>query len=132
MYKHEKCFTCNVILKRPSQRCPNPTVIKQDFTRCGDVDVYNTGDDKICTNCYNAHLGILHEMELLSTNEELKTLVENPSQCIPAGRRYSDYVSQALQEVMVKVNILLRNVALLFPEVYRLFINEALQRALVG
>jgi len=77
-------------------------------------------------------LGILHEMELLSTNEELKTLVENPSQCIPAGGRYSDYVSQALQEVMVKVNILLRNVALLFPEVYRLFINEALQRALVG
>ena len=101
-----------------------------DFTRCGDVNI--TGDDKICTNCYNAHLGILHEMELLSTNEELKTLVENPSQCISAGGRYSDYVSQALQEVMVKVNILLRNVALLFPEVYRLFINEALQRALVG
>ena len=104
-------------------------MIKQDFTRCGDVDVNITGDDKICTNCYNAHLGILHEMELLSTNEEL---VENPSQCIPAGGRYSDYVSQVLQEVMVKVNILLRNVALLFPEVYRLFINEALQRALVG
>ena len=46
----------------------------------------------ICINCYNAHLGILYELELLSTDEELKTLVENPSQCIPAGGRYSDYV----------------------------------------
>ena len=81
----------------------NPTVIKQHFTRCGDVDVNITGDDKICTNCYNAHLGILHELELLSTDEELKTLVENPSQCIPAGGRYSDYVSQVLQEVRVRV-----------------------------
>jgi len=72
-------------------------------------------------------------LELLSTDEELKTLVENTSQCIPAGGRYSDYVSQALQEVMVKVgNVLLRSLAVLFPEVYRLFINEALQRALVG
>jgi len=62
-------------------------MIKQHFTRCGDVDVNITGDHKICTNCYNAHLGILHELELLSIDEELKTLVENPSQCIPAGGR---------------------------------------------
>ena len=31
MYKHEKGFTCNVILKGPSRCCPNPTVIKQNL-----------------------------------------------------------------------------------------------------
>jgi len=56
---------------------------------CGQKSAYYTHPSSwkegAQRNLYD--LGILHELELLSTDEELKTLVENPRQCIPAEGR---------------------------------------------
>lgn len=46
------------------------------------------------------------------------------------GDKYPSYIAQALQEVLAKVGIvLLKNLAVLLPEVYQLFTSEALNRA---
>ena len=127
MYEHLKCFTCNARLKGPIRHCPNPVAIKQHFSRCGDIDICITGKDTIRTNCYNAHLQILQESEETSTDDELKALLQNS---IPVEDKYPRYIAQAVQEVLTKVGIvLLKSLAVLLPEVYQLFVNEALNRA---
>ena len=127
MYEHLKCFTCNARLKGPIRHCPNPVAIKQHFSRCGDIDICITDKDTICTNCYNAHLQILHESQETSTDDELNALLQNS---IPGEDKYPSYIAQALQEVLAKVgSVLLKNLAVLLPEVYHLFVSEALNRA---
>ena len=127
MYEHLKCFTCNARLKGPIRHCPNSVAIKQHFSRCGDIDICITDEDTICTNCYNAHLQILHESQETSTDDELNALLQNST---PGEDKYPSYIAQALQKVLAKVgNVLLKNLAVLLPEVYQLFVTEALNRA---
>ena len=78
MYVHIKCFTCNGSLKGSSRHCPEPSAIKQHFSKCGDVDMCITEKDAICTNCYNVHLAILRDSKNVSYDEELKALLEDP------------------------------------------------------
>ena len=85
MYEHLKCFRCNARLKGAIRHCPNPVVIKQHFSRCGDIDICISDKDTICTNCYNAHLQILHECKETSTDDELKALLENSTS---VGNKY--------------------------------------------
>ena len=85
MYEHLKCFKCNARLKGAIRHCPNPVAIKQHFSRCGDIDICITDKDTICTNCYNAHLQILHECKETSTDDELKALLENSTS---VGNKY--------------------------------------------
>ena len=122
MYQHIKCLTCNAILKGQSRHCPNPIAIKHHFSTCGDVDIHITDEDLICTNCYNTHLDILHESEWTSSDVELKALLQNS---VPVEGNYPDHIAQALQVIANVGSVLMKNMAVLPPEVYQFFIHEA-------
>ena len=126
-YKHVKCVTCNARIKGKGRHCPNPTAIKHHFSIYGDVDIHIRDEDIICTNCYNAHLQILHESNETSTDAELKALLQHS---VLSGKKHADHIAQALNEVLTNVgSVLLKDLAVLLPEVYDFFVNQAVMRA---
>ena len=114
LYQHSKCSTCNAHIKGPTRYCPNPVVIKQHFSNCGDTEINITDRDVICTNCYNSHLQILHHSQGTSTDEELCELLGMPAPIDP------NRLAEAMQEVIANVGaMLLKGLAILLPEVFQ-------------
>ena len=72
------------------------------------------------TPCYNFHLLIVQNAESQSTDSELKELLSSQQLW---NESYPPHIAVALKEVINRVGaVLLRNLAVQFPDVYRCFL----------
>ena len=76
------------------------------------MDAQITEDDFICTACCNHHLFIMHNTKCRSTDEELKTQIQQtPDGCT------QPHITAALKLIIIKLgNVLFRKLAVLFPK----------------
>ena len=122
MYAEKRCCTCNAWIHGMSRHCPNPEIVQQYFSQNDDTDVHTTDKDYICTTCYNFQLLIIQDTESRSTDSELEELLS--SQQLPAlwSDSYPPYITAALKEIIRKLGeMLLKSLAVLFPDVYKYF-----------
>ena len=120
MYSGKQCCTCNARIHGMSRHCPNPKIVQQYLSQNSDTDIPITENDYICTSCYNFHLLIVQNAESQSTDSELKELLSSQQLW---NESYPPHIAVALKEVINRVGaVLLRNLAVLFPDVYRCFL----------
>ena len=109
---------------RAGRHCPNSRAVNLYFSRCGDMDITITEDGYVCNN---GHLTISRESEGTSSDEELQELLETSGQHAPVGGAgpHSHYITADIEAVVKKLgSVLMRNLAVLFPEVYTLFLSS--------
>ena len=130
MYSDKRCHTCHALIRYcggTARHCPNPAAVNQFFSMNGDTDINITEQEYVCSSCYNHHLAINRCAISSSTDDELRKLLT--SQHVPPPWAES-YTGNALRGIISKLgNILIKRLAVLFPEVYRCFIRLVIQEA---
>ena len=70
------CKTCSISLKHSSPTpCPQPKVIEQHLRDNSGFDDTIQPEDKVCNSCYKSHLTTLKAEKVLSTDNDLKQLI---------------------------------------------------------
>lgn len=85
--------------------------------------------DRVCLTCYKSHLEILKENKAISTDSDLKQLIDTYCQqihCAEKIRTPQDVINIAMAKTVVTVgNVLLENRAMLLPSIHSMFTNYA-------
>jgi hypothetical protein len=96
----------------------------------GYTDINITENDYVCTACYNHHLRIAQDAESTSTNEELKQLLSSPRSPAQWGESCTPHITVAMNGIITRLgDVLLKKLAVLFPDVYRCFLQLVMQEA---
>ena len=116
----KRCCTCHALIHGLTRYCPNPTAVKEYFSMNGDTDINITENDYVCTTCYNHHLSIVQSAENTSIDKELKQLLSSPHTPAQWSEPYTSHITVVLNGIITRVgDVLLKNLAVLFPDVYR-------------
>lgn len=127
--RHDSCKACGCRIKGIVRHSPDPISVKRHFSSNGDIDMQLTPTDKICTNCYNTHLAIVHDIHQCSLDSDLSALL-NQLKAAGAESKDKPHIHHAIQHVLLAVgNVLTQKLAVLFPEVYSAFLKEALKHS---
>ena len=122
MYTHNKCTTCRQYIKGPIRHCPDPQTIKVHFSIHGDIEMNIRSRDDICTNCYNAHLSIIQNKDVISHDHDLDQQVNS----VGAEREIDNTMKCVITAVGT---ILKKKLAVLLTDTYNLFMKEATKDA---
>lgn len=115
-------------IKGQARHCPDINQVKQHFEANCDIDLQILPGDFICTQCYNAHLYILHQGLHMSHDRDLEELVKNYPKPKADGNERENSIEMAAHHVIRAVgNVLIRKLAVLFPDVYTTFIMEMMK-----
>ena len=75
------CITCGRCLRLGNDRpCPQPHVIQMHLSLDTDFEGDILADDHVCLTCYKSHSVILKGNQPISTDEDLKELVDTLGQ----------------------------------------------------
>lgn len=133
--QQRNCPTCEMSLKHVNCRsCPNPEIIQAHLRSTAGFEGSISAGDKVCFTCYKSHLTILQQGNVVSTDSDLQSLLQNTSlriSAIPVPVTLEQINDLAFDKILLDVGEeFLRGGALLLPDVYEKFItyrNELLQ-----
>ena len=128
--RQTRCKTCGSQLKQTNHRpCPKPEIIQQHLQEMTGFEGEIQSQDRVCLTCYKSHLEILKENKAISTDSDLKQLIDTYCQqihCVEKIRTPQDVINIAMAKTVVTVgNVLLENRAMLLPIIHSMFTNYA-------
>ena len=118
-----RCKTCHSNIKfAASRRCKHASHINAYYQAHRELDV----DDRVCTSCYNDHLIILKSTpSYISSDVDLQDIIHQLS-VNNSCTDYDVHISIALSFTISKLGeLLLKRLAILLPELYNIFISNA-------
>ena len=124
------CVTCAMSLRYSCPRhCPQPATIegylKENNGFTGSIGV----TDMVCTSCYRSHLFILKKCKPVSTDQDLKNLIQAIEQKTYKNTSTSEVIDECMQQTAAAVGReLLNGNAMLLPDVQDWFRAFAQQR----
>ena len=124
--RQKNCRTCGRRLRLGNDRpCPQPEKICKYLLEHTDFNGYIADTDRVCFTCYKSHLALLKDNEPISTDNELRPLVESlKCNCIGPD----DIVRAAANRMLFDVGtMLLANRATLLPTICANFNQHAEQ-----
>ena len=133
MYAHSKCSTCGSNIKGQGRHCPDIAQVKRHFEAKCDIDLQILPGDFICTPCYNTHLDIIHQGSHISHDSDLEELVRSHPK--PTATHIYTEVNERSHSMEVATHsmimavgkILIKKLAILFPDIYTTFIQEIMK-----
>ena len=126
--RRKHCITCGRRLHPGSdRRCPQPHIIQMHLTQHTDFEGSILRDDRVCLTCYKSHLVILKENRPVSTDEDLKVLIDTLGvQTGAINSSTQDIIFAATTRMLTIVGkMLMENRAMLLPTIQSDFIKGA-------
>lgn len=128
--RQKRCATCGSHLKQSNHRpCPKPDIIQLHLQEMTGFEGEINSHDRICLTCYKSHLVILKKNKPISTDTDLKQLIDTYCQQIHSTEQIittQDVINIAMVKTLVTVaTVLLENRAMLLPHIHSLFTNYA-------
>ena len=120
--RKKHCITCGRRLRLGNDRpCPQPHVIQMHLSQHTDFEGDILADDRVCLTCYKSHSVILKENQPISTDEDLKELVDTLGQqatVITSMSNAEDIICAVTNRMLITVGtMLMENRAMLLPSI---------------
>ena len=102
---------------------PQPHAIQKYLSEHTNFEGYILEGDRVCLTCYKSHLFVLKTNKPISTNDDLKCLIDNLGQ---QATEAHDLIHTATNKMLIEVGgMLLENRAALLPTIHSEFIQYA-------
>lgn len=101
------CVTCGSSLKHTTARfCPNPDLIEAHLREKTGFDGHIKEADRVCFICYKFHLRILQQLKTISTDSDLKAILNTTTYTIPKVndiKSIDEVVNAAIMKTVIQV-----------------------------